>query len=613
MKTQFLESLCSEIIHPNSELVQRHLQVLEQLVRIDSRSFGVNEFEGDRETPSDMQEILSCAREYLLGIGLSEVRINDSKSSRPFPILMAETFVSDEKPTVLFYAHLDKQPYMDDGRFLKWGGVSPTQLRWNSDRSRAYGRGAADDLSGVVSIGMAIDAVFKHFGIEAGTKSREKLSQLPCNIKIMYETEEESGSRSLIDQIQENKDFFQGTDCVVITDVVNPAQGKPGLTTSLRGVVQLDVMVHAEGEELAIDEQTALYKLIATLIKEDHSLAITEIADIDQPVTNAEREGYARVPTSVSALKEMAGLLPGTLLTVSEDTESMLIAQLRTSIANARPGQRVSGSVIFGVAGARLTFPDVENPEEFTKRLKELLHKQNRYNLKLVVASVSEKPLAIDIILRSAAKDPHSGVNGGPVPVPELQLACMIDALISSQGRWHPQLEGMRLTVKGQVKVQPLRVDDELTGHLYEENTARSWVEIRLAPGNDEKNSEEALRSHLEKNITAGFKLSIKADKGASPWMTDIEHPIFPAMLDSLEKGFDEKACLYGCGGTIPFVPKLMQALGNVHPLCLGAYDPDARMHEPGESLSMPDLLGCTRSIIYFLSRVDDVYRRSAP
>ena len=110
------------------------------------------------------------------------------------------------------------------------------------------------------------------------------------------------------------------------------------------------------------------------------------------------------------------------------------------------------------------------------------------------------------------------------------------------------------------------------------------------------------------KNITPGYELSIKEDKGASPWMTEISHPVFPLMLESLEKGFNQKPCLYGCGGTIPFVEKLMSALGDVQPLCLGAYDPDAKMHEPGESLSIPDLLGCTRSIIHLISRIEEVY-----
>ncbi len=604
MKSESLESLCSEVICPDSELVQKHLKTLEQMVRIDSRSFGVNEFEGDRTTPSDMREILECARDYLLEIGLSEVKINNSR----FPILMAETFVSEEKPTVLFYAHLDKQPYMDDGRFKKWGGTPPTQLRWNEDRSRAYGRGAADDLSGVVSIGMAIDAIFKHVGIKTGENPKEKISQLPCNIKIIYETEEESGSHSLIDQIHENEEFFKGIHCVVITDVVNPAQGKPGLTTSLRGIIQMDVTVGMGSKEMAIDEQTALYKLLATLIREDHSLGIPKISNADRLVTDAEREGYVRVPTSVSALKEAAGLLPNTRLTVSEDVPSMLIAQLRTSFANARPGHRVTGSVILGAAGARLTFPGIRDSKEFKRRLEKILTEKNRYNLELKIEIVS--PLSIDIILRSSEKDPHSGVNGGPVPVAELQLACMIDELISSDGQWHPQLEEMRTAEEtNRVQVQALRVDHDLTSQLFEEKSARSWVEIRLAPGNNEFQAEEALRSHLEKNLSPGFELDIKADKGASPWMTEIAHPVFPLILNSLEKGFGEKACLYGCGGTIPFVAKLMQALGNVHPLCLGAYDPACRMHEPGESLSMPDLMGCTRAIIYFLLRIDEGYR----
>ena len=611
MKSKSLGFLYAEVIRPDSELVQKHLKTLTQMVRIDSRSFGVNEFEGDRTTPSDMREILECARDYLLEIGLSEVKISNSRSSSPFPILMAETFVSEEKPTVLFYAHLDKQPYMDDGRFKKWGGTPPTQLRWNEDRSRAYGRGAADDLSGVVSIGMAVDAIFKHVGIKTGKNPKEKLSHLPCNIKIIYETEEESGSHSLIDQIHENEEFFKGIHCVVITDVVNPAQGKPGLTTSLRGIIQMDVTVHAEREDVAIDEQTALYKLLATLIRADHSLGIPKISNADRLVTDAEREGYVRVPTSVSALKEAAGLLPNTRLTVSEDVPSMLIAQLRTSFANARPGHRVTGSVILGVAGARLTFPDIRDSKEFKGRLEKILTEQNRYNLELKIKIISEKPLSIDVILRSAEKDPHSGVNGGPVPVAELQLARMVDDLISSDGRWHPQLEELRIAEEetNRVQVQALRADHDLTGQLFEEKSARSLVEIRLAPGNNEVQAEEALRSHLEKNIPPGFELDIKADKGASPWMTEIAHPVFPLILDSLEKGFGEKACLYGCGGTIPFVAKLMQALGNVHPLCLGAYDPDCKMHEPGESLSMPDLMGCTRAIIYFLSRIDEGYR----
>ena len=52
--TELVEYAKNEI-KPDSNLVLKHLKVLEEMVRIDSRSFSVNEFEGDRKTPSDMK------------------------------------------------------------------------------------------------------------------------------------------------------------------------------------------------------------------------------------------------------------------------------------------------------------------------------------------------------------------------------------------------------------------------------------------------------------------------------------------------------------------------------------------------------------------------------
>ncbi|MED5352938.1 MAG: M20/M25/M40 family metallo-hydrolase, partial [Nitrospinota bacterium] len=259
MRSEKISEKACKKIALDTVLVNDHLKTLEEMVSIDSRSFGVNEFKGDRTVPTDMVEILECAKNYLTKIGLPKVWINNSGKKHLFPILMGEIFVSDVKPTLLFYAHLDKQPYMDNEKFEKWGGTSPTKLRWNEDRSRAYGRGAADDLSGVISIGMAIDALIQTKGDYAEDNSFAR----PCNIKVIFETEEESGSHSLIEQIYENKKFFSEIDCVVITDVINPAQGIPGLTTSLRGIIQMEVVVTKKSKKTSIDEQTALYKLLS--------------------------------------------------------------------------------------------------------------------------------------------------------------------------------------------------------------------------------------------------------------------------------------------------------------------------------------------------------------
>jgi|TARA_Y100000294_G_scaffold114426_1_gene106121 acetylornithine deacetylase/succinyl-diaminopimelate desuccinylase-like protein len=613
MRLEQLDEYTRQNIQPNSPLVHEHLEVLKEMVSIDSRSFGVNEFSGDRTDPSDMKEILDCATAYLRRIGFEKIKINTPPTGpvRATPILLAEITVSSEKPTLLFYAHLDKQPYMDDEKFKKWDGVAPTELRWNSDRSRAYGRGAADDLSGVLAIGMATDAILRAVGYDPKNPSPERLQALPCNIKVLYETEEECGSHSLVKQILQNQEFFSDVDGVVITDVINPATGYPGLTTSLRGIVQLEVSLKS-CPKAKIDAQTALYKLLATLIRDDHSLAVDAIAGADIPLTKEEREGLSNIPTSVNFLRDTAGLLSETHLAVPAEKTTLLEAQLRKSAVNVRPGHRIAGSIIFGSAGARLSFSSCINPGALQKQLWKFFEGLNPFNLAITLRNLSEKSKTptFDLILKAATKDPHSGINGGPFPVAELQLARMIDQLVQSNGSIPMEIQEICGTpCEGPVvEIRSLFVGAEEETRLFDDPSAKALVEIRLAPGNHEEKAAKILANHLQRNVLPEHELTVKPDKGASPWITSITHPIFPIALKALGMGYNRTACLYGCGGSIPFVAKLTDAIPGAQPLCLGAYDPDCRMHEPGESLSMADLLGCTRSILHLMARIGKAF-----
>jgi acetylornithine deacetylase/succinyl-diaminopimelate desuccinylase-like protein len=453
--------------------------------------------------------------------------------------------------------------------------------------------------------------MLKHIGYKPEDPLESVLSEMPCNIKVIFETEEESGSHTLIEQIVQNKDFFSDSDCVIITDVVNPAQGIPGLTTSLRGVAQVEVtMVEKDGKQ-KIDTQTALYKTLAKLCKEDRTIAIEGIANADIAVTDEEHQKLAIVPTSLEELREGAGVLPEIKLTVPDDKAEIIKAQLRKSYANVRPGHRVAGGVIFGSAGAKLTFKTGKNVdnEKLRNQLKDTFANWNKYNLKLELSEFeahADSQVSIKLTLQSSLKDPHSGVHGGPYPVPEIELARMIDQLIEIDGNTSNAYVNEILTdnVNGSPKilVSALHVENDGSTKPFLDNSAKAQVEVRLAPGNDVEKVDQIIREHLIKSTPAGFELEINGDKVGAPWITGIEHPAFHLVLSSLEFGYNEKACLYGCGGSIPFVAKLMQALGDIPPLCLGPYDPACKMHEPGESLSMKDLLGCARSITFFLA-----------
>jgi len=612
MNTEGLAESLRASINNGSTLVQWHLDYLEKMVAIDSRSFNVNEFAGDRKTPTDMQEILQLTREYLEAIGFVNIKINRPPPGpeRSTPIIMAELIAGKDKPTLLMYAHLDKQPYMDDEKFRKWAGVAPTQLRWNADRTRAYGRGAADDLSGVIAIGMSVHAMLEHIGFSPGDPGKNALAKMPCNIKALFETEEESGSHTLIKQIEQNQEFFADCDCVIITDVVNPAQGVPGLTTSLRGIAQADVVMREKAGPHKIDAQTALYKTLASLCHANRSLAIEEIANADAPVTPEEMAKLALIPITVAELRETAGLLPATRLTVPDDKVEVIKAQLRKSYANVRPGHRVAGGVIFGAAGACLTFRVQAGADrsKLKNLLRETLAGWNTYDLDLELTEAEPSgagQASFNLTLTSAHNDPHSGVHGGPFPIPEIELARMIDQLIGDDGEINVRGIGQFLAdgKNGPMtKVRGLHAEHDGSTRPFADPTAKAQVEIRLAPGNDENKVGERLKEHLTKNAPAGFTLEIKEDKAGPPWITGIDHPVFPVILEALESGYGQKACLYGCGGSIPFVGKLTKALGGIPPLCLAPYDPACKMHEPGESLSMPDLLGCARSIAIFIA-----------
>jgi acetylornithine deacetylase/succinyl-diaminopimelate desuccinylase-like protein len=622
MNSNDLEKAIHEQISNDSSLVNWHLDYLEKMVKVDSRSFNVNEFEGDRKTPTDMKEILELAREYLKEIGFSNIVINKPPPGpdRSTPIMMAELLAGKEKPTILMYAHLDKQPYMDDEKFLKWDGVSPTELKWNEDRSRAYGRGAADDLSGVVAIGLAAHFMLKHVGYNKDDSQNDVLAEMPCNLKIIFETEEESGSHTLIEQIEQNKDFFSDSDCVIITDVVNPAQGVPGLTTSLRGIAQVDVTMVDKNGVQKIDAQTALYKTLAKLCKDDRSIAIEGIANADIPITDEEHQKLAIVPTTLQELREGAGVLEEIKLTVPDDKAEIIKAQLRKSYANVRPGHRVAGGVIFGSAGAKLTFNTGKNIDRVKLRnlLLDTFSNWNTFNLKLELTELknqSDSQVSFNLILQSSVKDPHSGVHGGPFPVAEIEIARMIDQLITGDGTTsNVSINEMLAEEKNdshKISVSALHVENDDSSKAFLESSAKAQVEVRLAPGNDESKVDQIISEHLIKNTPVGFEVEITGDKVGSPWITGIEHPAFPLVLSALESGYKEKACIYGCGGSIPFVAKLMQALGGIPPLCLGPYDPACKMHEPGESLSMPDLLGCARSIVFFMAASSKAFKNN--
>ncbi|MFD0560355.1 dipeptidase [Stackebrandtia endophytica] len=244
---------------------------LERLVTIPSVAF-------DGFDHSHVVTSAAAVADLLREAGLPDVRIVTAKGpsgKTGQPAVIGRKPAPPGAPTVLLYAHHDVQPA---GDLANWDQDDPF-VAVERD-GRLFGRGCADDKAGV----MAHVAALRAFG-----------DDLPVGVTVFVEGEEEFGSDSLETIIAENREAL-AADVIVIADSGNWDVGTPGLTTSLRGLVNAYVEVRTLKQAVhsgmfggpVPDALTALCRLLATLHDENGDVAIEglstgQAAPLDMP------------------------------------------------------------------------------------------------------------------------------------------------------------------------------------------------------------------------------------------------------------------------------------------------------------------------------------------
>lgn len=242
-------------------------------------------------------------------------------------------------PRVLLYAHHDVQPVGDPS---KWRQSDPFTAERRGER--LYGRGTADDGAGVISLVHALRLA-----------SELNDGQLPCSVTVFIEGEEEVGSPSFEAFLDAYREQLEA-DVIVVADSSNWRVGVPALTTSLRGVIQVDVRLDVLDHALhsgqyggpIIDAVTAMCRLVATLHNDAGDVAVPGL--VSRPVA-AGAPDY-----SDADFRADAGVLDGVRLAGSGE----LTARLWTKPALSVIGMdvtplRVAGNVLAPSCTARLS------------------------------------------------------------------------------------------------------------------------------------------------------------------------------------------------------------------------------------------------------------------
>jgi acetylornithine deacetylase/succinyl-diaminopimelate desuccinylase-like protein len=141
----------------------------------------------------------------------------------------------------------------------------------------------------------------------------EQTGELPCNLRLVIEGEEEIGSPNLERFMDAHPEAF-AADVMVLTDCENPSTEVPGLTVSLRGLMEVELVCEALSADvhsglwggMVPDVSLALVKLIGRLADDDGRMKVGRV-EVDE----ARQKAGWDVPLTPDVIRDGAHLVDG--------------------------------------------------------------------------------------------------------------------------------------------------------------------------------------------------------------------------------------------------------------------------------------------------------------
>jgi acetylornithine deacetylase/succinyl-diaminopimelate desuccinylase-like protein len=212
------------------------------------------------------------------------------------PVVYGEFFVGPDKPTVLLYGHYDVQPATDANL---WHGkpFEPT-----IKDGRIFGRGAADD-KGPIMMGLC------------GIQLLQAAGNMPVNLKLVFEGEEESTGHAIFDFVEREADRLK-CDLVLCTDASAFSPDRPAINYATRGIVYKEITVRGPSHDLhsgsyggPVQSPTnALAIILAGLFDAQGKITIPGLYDRVLPISPEEHAAFSKLHFDLDRYKRHVGV-----------------------------------------------------------------------------------------------------------------------------------------------------------------------------------------------------------------------------------------------------------------------------------------------------------------
>ena len=196
-------------------------------------------------------------------------------------------------PTVLVYGHYDVQAL---GDLDEW--ESPPFEPEVRD-GRLYARGSADNKGNL-------------FPLLYVACEMARAGELPVNIRLVIEGEEEIGSPSVVDWIAKDT---EKADCALIFDSGSLGVAEPSITVAARGIAELKLRVTTAERDLhsgiyggaVLNPNHVLVKVLSEILPGPDGLLRSELREGVAQVTEAERETVEQLPSAEAFIRASGG------------------------------------------------------------------------------------------------------------------------------------------------------------------------------------------------------------------------------------------------------------------------------------------------------------------
>jgi acetylornithine deacetylase/succinyl-diaminopimelate desuccinylase-like protein len=270
----------------------RFLNELIELLKIPSISAD-SAYTGDVKRAADMVAM------RLKEAGIPKVEVVETPGH---PVVFGEKIIDPSLPTVMVYGHYDVQP-PDPVELWDSPPFEPVIKKTDIHPDGAiFARGACDDKGQMYMHVKALELLNNN-------------NELPCNVKLMIEGEEEVGSANLAWFIENQREKLD-CDIILISDTGIIDNQTPSICVGLRGLSYVEVEVTGPNRDLhsglyggaAPNPLNLLSKMVASLQDDKGRITVKGFYDDVEVLSTEMREELGRAPFNEEDFKNSIGI-----------------------------------------------------------------------------------------------------------------------------------------------------------------------------------------------------------------------------------------------------------------------------------------------------------------